>query len=210
MAARCYMQRRGYGWASDRVHDIAETAQLARRAADLGRDDAVALCSAGLALVVVAGELDDGAALIDRALVLNPNLAWAWLSSGVAKYFVGEPEKAIEHAARAMRLSPYDPQMFAMQNTTAFGHFFAGRHDEALTWAEAAVRAQPNFLVGTCVAAASAALAGRTVEARKAMAHLRELNPALRLSNLKDLVPIRRPEDFERWADGLRKAGLPE
>ena len=44
-------------------------------AAELGRDDAVALCAAGSALVVVAGDLDDGAALIDRALALNPNLA---------------------------------------------------------------------------------------------------------------------------------------
>ena len=42
------------------------------------------------------------------------------------------------------------------------------------------------------------------------MARLRQLNPALRLSNLKDLLPIRRPQDFDRWADGMRKAGLPE
>jgi hypothetical protein len=109
-----------------------------------------------------------------------------------------------------MRLSPQDAQMFGMQVVTAWGHFFAGRYDQALSWAEAAVREKPNFLMGSCVAAASAALAGRLAEAEKAMAHLRELNPALRLSNLKDLIPFRRPEDFDRWAEGLRKAGLPE
>ena len=42
------------------------------------------------------------------------------------------------------------------------------------------------------------------------MARLRALDPALRLSNLKDLLPFRRPEDFARWAEGLRRAGLPE
>ena len=42
------------------------------------------------------------------------------------------------------------------------------------------------------------------------MARLRQLMPELRLSNLKDLFPIRRTQDFDRWADGLRKAGLPE
>ena len=36
------------------------------------------------------------------------------------------------------------------------------------------------------------------------------LMPELRISNLKDLLPIRRAEDFDRWAEGLRKAGLPE
>jgi hypothetical protein len=39
------------------------------------------------------------------------------------------------------------------------------RDDEALSWAEAALRQQPNFFVATCIAAAAAALAGRTAEA---------------------------------------------
>ena len=33
------------------------------------------LCDAGFALAFVAGELDDGAAFLDRALLINPNLA---------------------------------------------------------------------------------------------------------------------------------------
>jgi len=39
---------------------------------------------------------------------------------------------------------------------------------------------------------------------------LRELDPALRLGNLKDWLPIQRPEDSARFVDGLRLAGLPE
>jgi hypothetical protein len=42
------------------------------------------------------------------------------------------------------------------------------------------------------------------------MARLRRIDPALRMSNLKDWFPIRRPEHFARWAEGLRSAGLPE
>ena len=67
---------------TDRAQEIAEAARLARRAAELGKDDAVALASGGFALGYVVGEADGGAALIDRALALNPNLAWAWLYSG--------------------------------------------------------------------------------------------------------------------------------
>jgi TolB-like protein len=91
MAARCYAQRKSSGWVTDRAHEIAETAKLARRAGELGRDDAGALCSAGIALAFVVGDLDGGAAYIDRALVLNPNLAWAWLFSGLMKVWLGEP-----------------------------------------------------------------------------------------------------------------------
>ena len=135
MSARRQMQRKGFGWMVDRVLEIAETRRLARRAAEFGRNYAVALANAGMALIVVAGDLDDGAALIEQALGLNQNLAWVWHFSALAKAFLGEPEAAIEHAARAMRLSPQDPQMFAMQVATAWGHFFLGRDAEASSWA---------------------------------------------------------------------------
>jgi hypothetical protein len=41
------------------------------------------------------------------------------------------------------------------------------------------------------------------------MARMRELDPAF-ISNLRDLLPLRRKEDFAKWAEALRKAGLPE
>ena len=210
MAARCYSARKAAGWVTDRMQDIAEAERLARRAAELGRDDAVALCTAGIALAYVVGDDGDGAAMIDRALQLNPNLAWAWLFSGWVKVLIGEPEIAIERFARAMRLSPQDPQIFNMHMGTAAGHFFAGRYAEAFSWAETSVREQPNYILPTSMAAASGALAGRLAEAEKAMARLRQLEPTLRLSNCTDLIPLRRPEDFARWTDGLRRAGLPE
>ena len=36
---------------------------------------------------------------------------------------------------------------------------------------------------------------------------LRSLNPSLRISNVEDLIPLRRPEHLARLAEGLRKAG---
>jgi hypothetical protein len=130
--------------------------------------------------------------------------------SAIAKAFLGETDTAIEHAARAMRLSPQDPQMFGMQIATAWAHFFVGRYEEAYSWAETAGREQSNFFMAICVAAASAGHAGKVMESERAMARLRQLSPALRLSNLRDAIPIGRPQNFERWAEGLRKAGLPE
>jgi hypothetical protein len=77
-----------------------------------------------------------------------------------------------------MRLSPQDPQISGMHVAAAFAHFVAGHFEEALAEAEAAVRGQFNFFVGTCVAAASAAMAGKAAQAEAAMARARELNPA--------------------------------
>jgi tetratricopeptide (TPR) repeat protein len=210
MAARCYSQRKVSAWVMDRDGEIVETTRLARRAADLGRDDAVALGTAGMALGYVVGDLDACAHLIDRALALNPNLAWAWLFSGWTKIWRGEPEGALEDVARAMRLSPHDPQFFNMQAAAGMAHLFAGRYGEAFSWAEMSVRDNPHHVLAACTAAAASALARRMPEAQRAGARLRELDPSLRVSNLEKFIPLRRSEDFARLAEGLRGAGLPK
>jgi TolB-like protein len=210
MAGWCYFWRKINGWMTDRPQEINEGARLVRRAVELGKDDAVALARSGHALGHLVGDLDGGIALVDRGLTLNPNLATAWFLGGFLHAFRGESEVAIEHFARAMRLSPLDPEMFRMQAGTALAHLCAGRFDIASTWAEKAFRDMPSFLFAVAIIAASHALAGRMDEARRAMEHLRQLDPALRISNLKDWIPLRPPENVAKFAEGLRRAGLPE
>jgi tetratricopeptide (TPR) repeat protein len=210
MAAWCHVRRKGNRWTTDRVKEASEAARVARRAVELGKEDAVALSTGGFALAYVAGDLDDGAAFIDQALALNPNLASAWTVSGWVRSLLGEHETALEHFAHSMRLSPLDPFLLVAQSGIAIAHFHAGRYDEASSWAEKALREDPNYLPAVRVLAASSALAGRLQEAQNAMAHLRTIDPGLRVSDLKDLTPRRRPEDFARYAEGLRKAGLPD
>jgi adenylate cyclase len=210
-AAYCYTWRKVNGWMTDREQQRAETARLARRAVALGRDDAAMLAASGFALAFIVGDLDDGVAFIDRALTLNPNLAAAWRYSGMARIWLGEPDVAIEHLARAMRLSPLDPLIFRMQGGTAHAHFFAGRYSMASSWAGTALQDQPDDIFALRIAAASNALAGRPDQAQKALTRLRQIDPTLRVSNLRDrLGPYRRPEDVARNEEGLRKAGLPE
>ena len=210
-AAHCYAFRKANGWMVDRAQEVAEAARLARRAVELGRDDAIALSHGGFVLGYVAGEMDDCASFVEQALALNPNLAPAWGHSGWIKTCFGEPDTAIEHEALAMRLSPLDPRAFVWQAFTAQAHMHATRYDDAAAWAEKALRARPTYANARRVAAASHALAGRLPEAHEHMAQLRQLLPALRISNLGDvLAPLRRAEDRARYVDGLRKAGLPD
>ncbi|HEU0218529.1 MAG TPA: CadC-family transcriptional regulator, partial [Stellaceae bacterium] len=155
-------------------------------------------------------DLEDGDTLIDRALALNPNLTLALTVSGWVKAWLGDPEVAIEREKRAMRLSPQDTEIWSMHAATACAHFFAGRYAEACSLAELAMRENANAVPPPCIAAASNALAGRLEDAHKAIARVRQLTPDLRLSNLSDLFPIRRSEDFAKWQEGMRKAGLSE
>jgi adenylate cyclase len=74
---------------------------------ELGKDDAVALAASGLALADVVGDLDSGAAFVDRALGLNPNLTTTWFFGGWLKLWLGDPDAAIEmlHACHALESS---------------------------------------------------------------------------------------------------------
>jgi TolB-like protein/Tfp pilus assembly protein PilF len=209
LAASCYAWRKANGWATDAAREIAETRRLAERAIQIGQDDAQVLCWSGMGLAFVVGEVDAGIALVERALRLNPNLMDAWLSSGLIRLVSGEWNLAIEHFARAMRLSPFEPSLFMMQQGTASGHFYTGRYDEAAAWSAKSIGENPNYSSAWRVAAASNAFLGRQQQAEKAIVRLRQLEPALRIATIKYAIPLR-PLDIVRMEEGLRKAGLPE
>jgi TolB-like protein/class 3 adenylate cyclase len=210
-ASHCYAQAKTNSWSSGTANEIAEASRLARRAVELGKDDASVLCGSGWTLALVVRDLGVSAGLVGRGLMLNSNLAEAWRCSGWMKIWLGDPKLAIEHFARAMRLSPLGRWLVDIQSGIAHAHFFLGRYDEAASWAGSALQDNPDFQAGLRISAASNAIAGRPEEAGETLVRLQRLNPALRVSNLKHVLgPYRRGEDLAGYEEGLRKAGLPE
>ena len=210
LAAWCYVRRKLSGWMNNPAEEMAELERLAVRAGKLTNDDAVALFAAGWALVQVDGHAEAGAAMLDRALTLNPNITAAWMVGGWTKIYLGESDKAVEYFAHAIRLNPLDPLVARMHTGIAAAQFLAGHYKEAALLAESALRQHPNDLPLLRVAAASHALAGQMMDAKKNIARICHLDPALRLSRVAALAPCRRPEDVAKYVEGMRKAGLPE
>ncbi len=210
-ASHCYAHAKTNSWSSGTENEIAEASRLAQRALELGKDDASVLCGSGWTLAFVARDLGVGTGLLDRALMLNSNLAEAWRCSGWMKIWLGDPKMAIEHFARAMRLSPLGRWLVDIQSGIAHAHFFSGRYDEAASWAALALQNNPDFQAGIRISAATNGMAGRLEDAHEMVARLRRLNPTLRVSNLIHVLgPYRRAEDLALYEEGLRKAGLPE
>src|SRR5262249_9184249 len=85
---------KSYGWMLDPESETAAAVGMARRAVAVGKDDPTALWSGGLSLAYLANEVEAGAAHIDRALVLNPNLAASWSASGWVRMYLGESANA--------------------------------------------------------------------------------------------------------------------
>jgi TolB-like protein len=210
MAAWCHSWRKLSRWVTDLEPAIAEGARLARRALELGQDDPVALAASAHALTHLVRDFDGSIALLDRALVLDPNLAVGWYLGGFVRIWRGELDDAIEWIVRGMRLSPLGPDMHRMEVGAAMAHLMASRIEDALSWAERASIQGSDHALPISIFAAIYARAGRGNEAWLAIQRLRRLDPGLRLSHLHEWLPFRRSQDLENFADALREAGLPE
>lgn len=206
----CLIESQNVGATSDRRAIVSEATRLSRLAAVLGKEDAVALGHAAQALAYVAGEIDEGSVLIERAIALNPNLALAWNFGGWMKIFRGEPEQAIERFSRAMRLNPLDPYLFLMDLGMACGHLFIGDHTAAVDWADKALLERPRALVALRLVAVCFALGGRPEEARNIAVKAHEIAPHFRIAQVRSLFPLRRGEDLMKYCEGLRLAGFPD
>jgi tetratricopeptide (TPR) repeat protein len=150
--------------------------------------------------------------LVDRALALNPNLAHGWVTSGWINVWSGSPAVAVKHLTRAMRLDPLHGDHLQMGRTAmALALFFLGKYREAMAWAERMLRANPDAHPALRIFAASAAFASRRDVARKTAKRLQSIDPDFRISRLASyLGPYQKPEFIEKYAEGLRLAGVPE
>jgi TolB-like protein len=212
LIALSYVRRRNKGWSTASLaEDEAEVRRLAAVVAARGSDDALALCTAGYALVQMCGEFEVGSVMIDRGLALNRNLPWGWRTRGWASLVRGHHEAALEQFAHSLQLSPLDPENFHAERGMAAALLHLERYDEAVPWADRALARQPDDVASMRTAAAVNAMAGRRDAAHRIMADILRAHSGMRISLLlPSVVGLHRPEDHARLIDGLRRAGMPE
>jgi len=97
-----------------------------------------------------------------------------------------------------------------MHRGVAAAQFLAGQYKDAAFTSESALQQHPDDQPLLRMAAASYALAGRMIDAQRALTRVCHLDPGLRLSKVAELAPCRRPDHVSRYVDAMRQAGLPE
>jgi TolB-like protein len=177
---RLLQGRQRWGPVSDA--QVAEGLRLARQAIEAGRDDPDTLWTGGYVIAVFAGERTTASSVIQRALMLNPNSAYAWSANGWVLRFGCQPRPAIEAFQHAMRLSPLDPLGYTFSGGLALAHVAAGRYEEAAEWADRSLREQPRYSIAIWMKVVSFAHLDRLDEARYWLERLLELQLALTIS----------------------------
>ncbi len=211
LAAWCHAQRLPYLWTTKPDQERALALELAKAAARLDSDDPMVLTTLAWAHTA-SHEFQQAAPIIEKALWLDPNSAWAWQSSGKLKTFMNEPDAGIQHFERSMRLSPLDPLNFLALIGIGIAHFWAARYEAAAVWVSKGIAEKPTATWAWRIVAAAYAHLDRMDEARIALEHFIRGNPGVSLSSVaQGSTPSAASPAFKRaLLDGLRKAGLPE
>ena len=84
LAGWCHAQRSVYNWADDIAESQAMARSLAERAAEMSGDDPIILAVLGTVHTFVRN-YGTARVLLERAVALDPNGAWAWSSSRMAR-----------------------------------------------------------------------------------------------------------------------------
>jgi tetratricopeptide (TPR) repeat protein len=200
-AAVCYNRMVYDGRSKNPDLDLQKAKDLARRALQVSGDDPGVIGNAAVVLAALGEDLATMTALMNHALVLNPNFARGWYLSAGLRLAAGELERAIEHAQIAMRLAPRG-RIGAVHTVLGFAYFVSGRFAEATSTLLLAIEQAPNFPSPYRYLAACYAHMGRLDEAREIIRRLRVITAAV----MPPIVYLRKSEHRELLLSGLRLA----
>lgn len=199
----------GQGWAPDPIGATALADELAERAVMLDPGDARALTLAGHVRGFMHKRAEEGRTLHARALSLNPNLAMAWCFSGLAHTYLGDHQEGIARIRHAQVLSPYDPHGFFFDMALTMPHLLRGEYEAVVEVGRRAIALNPGFSSSYKGYLAAMGHLGRGNEASGLMSKLLAMEPGFCISSAIDRSPLTRAEDLDRYAEGLRRVGLP-
>jgi len=201
LAAVCHSALYMGGRSEDPEANKRKAAAFARRALVVAGEDPAILANAAYALAYIGEDLGGMVALIDRVLALNPSFARGWYISGWFRLWAGQPDIAIEHAEKSLRLSPRE-RVGLTQFVIGAAHFYRRCFEEAVPKFLLTMQEDPSTPDVYRALAACYAHMGRIDEAREVIARLRTITPRV----IPKLSRLSNPEHRELYQSGLRLA----
>jgi adenylate cyclase len=198
---------------TDRDANIAKAQDLIKHA--IAVDGRYYLAHHADAWLMLAESRPDAA--IDQeqsSLALNPSYIGSYIALANAQIAMGEPEEALKTADKAIRLSPRDPLMPALEVQKGQAYLMLHQDDQAIDTLKQAQAASPNSPTALPWLIAALALDGHQDEAHDMLQRYLALDLTRNrtVAQFKALDSAGNPRYLalrERLYDGLAKAGLP-
>jgi tetratricopeptide (TPR) repeat protein len=200
----------GQGWTGDPEAATARAGLLADAAVASDPNDARALTLAGHVRGFLLKRPMEANVLHERALSLNPNLAIAWCFSGFASSYLGNHDASLSRMRQAIELSPSDPHLFFFQAAIIMPYLLRGDYRVAAASGRKAIELNPWFSSSFKGYLSALGHLDYRDDAAVVMSRLLNLEPGFTVQAAIRRSPLSRPQDVERYAEGLRRAGLPE
>src|SRR5580704_9782983 len=194
------------GWALDSAQALIEAERWARRALELNDQEPVSHMALGNVLLW-RREHEGALAEFDRTIALDPNFAQGHAARGLALMYGGEPSRAQEPFAKAMRLDPHYPDI--VLHFLAQANFSLGKYEIAGQQLLDRIARNPGTDASRMLLASCYGHLGRAEDARGVWAELLKVNPDFSLMQRARVLPYKNADDFQRIVEGLAKAGLP-
>jgi adenylate cyclase len=208
--ANWYILRVTRGWSEDRKREAAEALSATHAALDRDPSNALALATEGFVYCHLLNDLDTARKRCDQAVDANPSHALGWLYRGTVDAFKDAGDSAVEATRRALELSPLDPQRYYFESLAATAELSAHHYENAERLARSSLVLNRMHSSTWRVLTIALVAQGRMDEARVALVHLRELEPALTVERYVARMPNAQLEIGRHWARCLEMAGLPK
>jgi len=208
VAGWCWAQRVAHNFGSTADADRDRAYRLAQESYDLDPDDALTLTLSSGALVLLH-RLEEADTRLERALALDPWLAYAWIRRGWMSAYAGDSDGAVRELRTALHLMPFEPLRHITFIGMGCAHFVAARYDRAARWVQSGVETYPESYWAQRIAVAAVALTGARAEARRMGRHLMRNDPKLTVTKARQAWPFT-ASFMARLGDGLEIAGLPK
>lgn len=207
--ARWRTLRVGQGWSDDPELDIERAAQDAQAAIRLDRRNALALATFGHVQAYTKGDYDTAITYLDRAASTGPNNAQVRALRSATLSFLGEGAAAVAEAEKALRLSPFDEQLFQFYAFLALAQYVAGAPEDACRWARRSLAENPNYTTTLKILTISQAAAGDLDKARETAQALRRSEPGFAPSQyITGRAPFKDPALVHQLMEHFRLAGM--
>jgi Flp pilus assembly protein TadD len=161
------------------------------------------------------GRLIDARIELEIAVALAPNSPVAYNQLGATLVFLGQPDAAMPHIEKSLRLAPHDRTTPVNHSYLGLCHMMLGQPEEAVVWLRKGRAGNPRLYYIHMLLAAALALKGELDEAAAALRQAIEIQPQIgSFSGIRARYKNRAAPQFLALCEntvnvGLRLAGLP-